>query len=97
MDTPVGRVVHLLSFLPSRRAEGISPLSGQNEGIDLVTDAFPLVDAEVSVRLDEAPSRVTLQPHGTALCWEYGRPRDRGRLRTTVSIPDGHGMIVIER
>lgn len=97
VDTPASRVVHLLSFLPSRRAEGISPLSGQNEGIDLVTDAFPLIDVEVSVRLDEAPSRVTLQPHGTPLRWEYDRQRDGGRLRTTVSIPDGHAMIVIER
>jgi hypothetical protein len=62
-------------------------------GINLVNDPFPLTDAEVSVRLDAPPSAVTLLPHGTPLPWT----RSVGRLHTTVSIPGGHGMIVIDR
>ena len=92
VDTPGGRVVHLLSFVASRQAEGVSPITGLTEGIDLVDDPFPLVDVPLSVRSPAAPRSVTLQPHGIPLAWEH---RD-GRVHTTVTITDGHGMIVIE-
>jgi hypothetical protein len=39
----------------------------------------------------QAEAAVTLQPHGISLPWEHVG----GRLRTTVSVPDGHSMIVI--
>jgi hypothetical protein len=93
VDTPTARIVHLLSFLPSRQAEADNPRTGQLEGIDLVNDPFPLVSVTVSVRLDDPPSAVTLQPHGQQLTWDYSH----GRLETTVDVPDGHAMIVIER
>jgi hypothetical protein len=92
VDTPGSRVVHLLSFVASRQAEGVSPITGQTEGIDLVDDPFPLVDLPISVRSPAAPRSVILQPHGIPLAWEH---RD-GRVRATVTIADGHGMIVIE-
>jgi hypothetical protein len=92
-DSPTARVVHLLSFLPSRQAEAVNPRTGLLEGIDLVNDAFPLVDVDVSVRLENPPKAVSLQPHAVPLDWKHAD----GRLRTTVSVPDGHGMIVIER
>ncbi len=93
VDSPTARVVHLLSFLPSRQAEAISPRTGRMEGIDLVNDPFPLAGVDVSVRLEDRPKAVTLQPHAVPLDWEH----TGGRLHTTVTVPDGHGMIVIER
>ena len=92
LDRPGYRVVHLLSFVASRQAEGVSPITGETEGIDLVDDPFPLVDVPISARTPSAPHAVTLQPHGIELPFEY---RD-GRVETTVTIPDGHGMLIIE-
>ncbi|REF36996.1 alpha-amylase family protein [Thermasporomyces composti] len=75
------RVVHLLSFLPSR----------QGDRLDLVTDPFPLVDCELAIRWDGPTPRVTLQPHGQELpaSWEDGY------VRTTVTLVDGHGLVVV--
>jgi hypothetical protein len=92
VDTATARVAHLLSFVASRQAEGISPITGQVEGIDLVDDPFPLVSVPVSVRFDTEPRAVTLQPHGTPLDWEY----HDGRVQTSVTVADGHGMVVVE-
>jgi hypothetical protein len=92
VDTASARVAHLLSFVASRQAEGISPITGLVEGIDLVDDPFPLVSTPVSVRFDTMPRSVTLQPHGVPLDWEY---RD-GRVQTSVTVADGHGMVVVE-
>ena len=92
VDTASARVTHLLSFVASRQAEGISPITGQVEGIDLVDDPFPLISVPVSVRFDTMPRSVTLQPHGVPLDWEY---RD-GRVQTSVTVADGHGMVVVE-
>lgn len=75
-------VVHLISFLPSRQADNL----------DIVHDPFPLVDVPVSVRLDTAPDRVTLQPAGLELPFEYAD----GYARTRVTVLDGHAMLVFE-
>jgi hypothetical protein len=93
VDTEDARVVHLLSFLASRQAEGTSPLTGSVEGIDIVHDPFPLVDLSVSVRADKPFRRATLQPHDRALAMEYAD----GYATVSVSLEDGHGMVVFAR
>lgn len=92
-DTDGTRIVHLLSYLASRQAEGRSPLSNEVEGLDQVNDPFPLVGTPVEIRLAESPSAVTLQPHGRTLPFEYAD----GYVKVSVDIPDGHGMIVVSR
>ncbi|HEY5454093.1 MAG TPA: hypothetical protein VIJ96_01355 [Acidothermaceae bacterium] len=86
-------MVHLLSFLASRQAEGVSPLTRAVEGIDMVHDPFPLVGVTVSVRSDWEPSRATLQPHGRKLDVDYAD----GYATVVVNLDDGHGMVVFER
>jgi Hypothetical glycosyl hydrolase 6/Beta-galactosidase trimerisation domain len=93
VDTDDARVVHLLSFLASRQAEGISPLTHEVEGIDIVHDAFPIVNLVVSVRLDEPPRGASLQPHGRELDVEYAD----GYATVVVSFEDGHAMLVFQR
>ncbi|GII32974.1 alpha-amylase family protein [Planotetraspora mira] len=92
VDTPDARVVHLLSFLASRQAEGLSPITFEVEGIDVMRDPFPLVGMELAVRSETAPSAVRLEPHGRDLPFTY----ENGYVRTTVDVPDGHGMVVIK-
>jgi hypothetical protein len=75
-------VVHLISFLPSRQAENL----------DIVHDPVPLVDVPVSVRLDRRPSRVSLQPMGKELDFDY----NDGYAHVRVTIPDGHALLVLE-
>jgi putative glycosyl hydrolase-like family 6 (GHL6) protein len=93
VDTGVARVVHLLSFLASRQAEGTSPLTGSVEGIDVVHDPFPLLELSVSVRADRPFGHATLQPHDRPLAMQYAD----GYATVLVSIEDGHGMVVFER
>lgn len=73
-------VVHLLSFSPERRAEGL----------DIVEDAFPLIDIPISVKLPEAPSSVLLAPQGRAIDFDY---KD-GYAHLKISMTEGHGMLV---
>jgi hypothetical protein len=82
MRTAAATVVHLLSFIPQRRTDGL----------DLIEDAVPLVDMPLSVRLDAAPRRAHLEPHGVELpvAWADGRAEVR------VTLLDGHGLIVLE-
>jgi hypothetical protein len=75
-------VVHLISFLPSRQADNL----------DIVHDPFPLVDVPVSVRLETAPKRLTLQPAGQTLDFTYSD----GYAHTNVTVLDGHAMLVFE-
>jgi hypothetical protein len=75
-------IVHVISFLPSRQAEGM----------DIVTDAFPAVDMPLAVRLDAAPSRVTLQPSGQAVPFTY----ENGYAHVRLTVLDGHTMVVFE-
>lgn len=80
--TEMATVVHLLSFLPAR----------EGDGLDLVHDAFPLVDTEVAVRAAHEPSRVSLQPIGEELDWTW----EDGYVHVSVTILDGHAMVVVE-
>ncbi|WP_182904073.1 alpha-amylase family protein [Microbispora sp. H10830] len=93
VDTPPARIVHLLSFLPSRQAEGLSPITLEIEGIDLLRDPFPLVSTEVAVRSDAPPAAVRLEPHGIDLPFTH----ENGYVHVTVDVPDGHGMVVVAR
>ncbi len=73
-------IVHLLSFAPERRAEGL----------DIVEDALPLVEVPVAVKLAKAPRSARLEPQGRELACEY---RD-GYAQVRVTLLDGHGMLV---
>jgi hypothetical protein len=75
-------IVHLISFIPSRQAENM----------DMVHDPFPLVDVPISIRLDAAPQRLTLQPQGKELPFTY----QDGYASTRVTLLEGHGLLVIE-
>lgn len=74
--------VHLLSFLPSRLARDL----------DLVLDPFPIVDVEVAVRVERAPSRVRLEPSGTTLPFRYVD----GYTTSRVTVLDGHAILVVD-
>ena len=74
-------VVHLVSFIPVRRAEGL----------DVVDSAVPVVGLNPQIRQDMAPARVTLQPEGRKLEFVY---RD-GYVHTNVSFTQGHAMVVL--
>jgi len=75
-------VVHLLSFIPTR----------VGDDMDLIHDAFPLVDVEVDIAVDSEPRSATLQPAGTPLPLRWSD----GVASTTVTMLDGHAMIVLE-
>ncbi len=75
-------VVHLLSFCPERRAEGL----------DIVQDAFPLVDVPMAVRADQRPQRVYLAPGDEDLDFEYSD----GYVQTKVTVLHGHKLLVLE-
>ncbi len=75
-------IVHLISFLSLRQAENL----------DIVHDPFPLVEMPISVRLDAAPTRVTLQPTGKTLPFTYSG----GYVQTQITVLDGHAMLVVE-
>jgi hypothetical protein len=80
--TAAATAVHLLSFLPSRLGTDL----------DVVLDAFPLVEVEVSLRSHAAPSRAVLQPAGKVLdCVHDGR-----YASVQVNAPGGHALVVFE-
>jgi len=76
-------IVHLLSFCPERRAEGL----------DIVEDPFPVVDTPISVKSESPPHRVYLAPDEEELAFSY----ENGYVHTRVTVLDGHGMLVIEQ
>jgi hypothetical protein len=76
-------IVHLLSFLSSRRAPGL----------DLIEDAFPLVNMPLAVRLPDKPARVYLAPQQQDIQWDY----HDNYIRMELTVTDGHAMIVIEK
>jgi hypothetical protein len=80
--TPRGAVLHLLSFIPSRRCEDI----------DLVEDPLPLVDVSFSVRLERKPKRVFLAPDEKPLEFSWRA----GRADVVITSTAGHTMIVFE-
>ncbi len=75
-------VVHLLSFCPERRAADL----------DIVEDPFPIVDMPIAVKVNRQPRRVFLAPVERELPFAY---KD-GYVHTTVTVLDGHAMLVIE-
>ncbi|MBV9468280.1 MAG: alpha-L-fucosidase [Abitibacteriaceae bacterium] len=76
-------VVHLLSFSPERRAEGL----------DIVEDAIPLVDVPVAVKVAKPPKRVFLAPPERDLLFTY----EDGYVHTQVTVLDGHALLVINQ
>ncbi len=78
--TPNSLVVHLISFCPERRAEGL----------DIVEDALPLVNMPIRVRCDREPSRVYLAPGEQDVPFGY----DGRYIHTAVTVLDGHAMLV---
>ncbi len=82
---PDRTVVHLLSYLPTRVGSGLGA------EIDLVDDPFPVVDVEVQIASETEPSTATLEPAGTALPLSWAD----GVATTTVTVLDGHAMIVL--
>jgi hypothetical protein len=85
------RVLHVISYLASRQAEGRSPITQEIEGLDLVYDPFPILDVPVSLRVEAEPTSVTLEPAGTKLQWSF----HDGYMHTSVTVTDGHAMIVV--
>lgn len=83
VQTPDSRIVHLLSFSSERRAEGL----------DIVEDAIPLLDMPLAIRSAIKPTRVSLQPMGQSLAFEY----HDGYVHVKVTLRDGHGMVVLEQ
>lgn len=83
---PDRTVVHLLSYLPTRVGSG---LGGD---IDLVYDPVPIVDVDVEIACEQEPSGATLEPAGTPLPLRWAD----GVAHTTVTVLDGHAMIVLK-
>ncbi len=83
VETDRATAVHLLSFVPARLAHDL----------DLVYDPFPLVDFDVALRLEAAPTRVTLQPRGEELSSSYAD----GYASTRATVLDGHAVLVFEK
>lgn len=82
MDTDDKRVVHLLSFCPERRADGL----------DIVEDAVPIVNVPMSIKYDKKPTRVYLAPNECDLEFDY----NDGYVNIKVTMLDGHAMIIVE-
>jgi hypothetical protein len=83
VETATAMAVHLLSFVPARVADDL----------DVVYDAFPLVDLEVAVRMEAAPASVHLQPSGAQLNFSYAN----GYAVARVTVLDGHAVVVYEK
>ena len=76
-------VVHLISYCPVRRAEGL----------DLVEEATPVLDMAMHVKLEKAPKRaLVVTPEETEVPFTY----EDGYARVVVTVRDGHAMLVFE-
>ena len=82
VKTKSSLVTHVLSFSAERRAENL----------DVVEDAFPLVEVPMEIKSEKTPARVTLQPHNKVLEFTY----DKGYVNLNLTLLDGHGMIVLD-
>ena len=76
-------IIHLMSFVAERRADGL----------DVVEEAFPIIDLHISVKTSSEPRRVYLAPGETDLEFSFVD----GYVETTFSVLDGHRMLIIER
>lgn len=79
---PRRTVVHLVAYCPQRRAQNL----------DIVEDAADVRDLPLSLRLAQAPRRVTLQPGGQELICVHRQ----GRADVVVPEFRGHTMLVFE-
>ena len=64
----------------------------RGRGVEVIEDATPLYDVEVSLKLDKAPERVYLAPEGAELKFVW----ENGRARFTVPKVVLHQMVVAE-
>lgn len=76
-------IVHLLSYLPSRRALA---------DIETVVDPVPARDVQVRVRAEGGVPRAVHTLGGTAIPFTL----EDGYVRFTVSFDDGHCLVVVE-
>jgi hypothetical protein len=76
------RVVHLLHYIPERRATHI----------DTIEDVIPLFNVSLGLRAEKRPSRVTLDPSGRELPCAF----EASYARVTVPAVRGHQMVVFE-
>lgn len=75
-------VVHVLNYIPQRRAPNV----------DVVQEASPLMDVEISARVEREPQRVYLAPQSVDLRYTF----DSGYVNFEVPKVDGHQMIAVE-
>ena len=75
-------VLHLLHYIPERRAEGI----------DTIEDVIPLYNEAVALRTDHEPARVYLAPSGQEIPCRY----EDGYARVVVPEVRGHQMVVFQ-
>ena len=75
-------VVHLLQFVPERRAPTL----------DVVEDIFPVYDVPLALRAPRKPRRVYMAPSGADLAFAYAD----GYVSLTVPCVNGHEMVVFE-
>jgi len=75
-------ILHVISYAPQR----LTPT------LDLVESATPLIDCSVSVRLPQAPKKVTAVTSGAALACGYAD----GYATVRVNERDGHAVIAFE-
>jgi hypothetical protein len=61
VKTETSLVTHVLGFSAERRSEKL----------DVVEDAFPLVKVPMEIKMEKAPSKVTLEPQGETLDFVY--------------------------
>jgi len=75
-------VVHVLNYIPQRRAPNL----------DIVQEASPLTDVKLSVRIEPEPRQVYLAPQRRGVKFAY----ESGYVHFTVPLVDGHQMIAVE-
>jgi hypothetical protein len=76
-------VVHLVSFSPVRKADGM----------DIIEDPIPLVDMPLSIRCDTEPKRVCLAPVDEDIPFTY----EDGYVNVSITCLTGHTMVVVDR
>jgi len=75
-------VVHLVNYQPNRRGAHV----------EVIEQVVPLHDVSIGLRLDHAPSKVSVVPAGPDLAVEYRE----GRATTIVPVVREHAMVVFE-
>jgi len=76
------RIVHILSYVPERRAPGL----------DVVEDVIPLVDLKLALRVEQRPRRVYLAPQRQSVQFDCRN----GYAHVVLPRVNGHQMIAFE-